>query len=232
MPLLIRLLGLVLIPLLAGCATRGPVVAESLPTPLDIPLDQRSSRLVPGSEDGLLLTIGDISGGHVTAALSACEGVAVLEPRPLRVGDQVRFAWNGHAYCLHLQDVRNTLIGEDTALFRITDPAEDHRRSAAGGREKILAYINQVRAARGAIFIRNGLDYSGEQAAEFLQRKWEHKGDAVRTAEQFIAQVATRSESSGEPYGVVLPEGNTVPLAHWLRGESAHATAPSRPRGG
>lgn len=222
---------LALVLALAGCATRGPVVADRLPTPLDIPLDHRSSRLVPGSEDGLLLTIGDITRGQVTTALSACEGVEVMEPRPLRIGDQVSFDWNGHPYRLHLQDVRDTLIGQDTALFRITDPTDDHRRAAEGGREQILTYISRVRAARGAIFIRNGLDYSGEQVAEFLQRKWEHKGDAVRTAEEFLAQVATRSESCGEPYRVVLPEGATVPLAHWLREDAAHATAPSRPKG-
>lgn len=82
---------------------------------------------------------------------------------------------------------------------------------------QVHRWLDMVRRARGAIFVRNGMDYGGDQVADCLQRKWELKHAQIHSAEDFLRLVATRSETSGQVYQVLLPDGRMVPLVTWLR---------------
>ncbi|HVE66201.1 MAG TPA: DUF5329 family protein [Thermoanaerobaculia bacterium] len=75
-----------------------------------------------------------------------------------------------------------------------------------------------LEAVRGsdAVFIRNGKEHSGPKAASHLRRKLAFAGGRVQTARDFITGIATRSEETGEPYRLRLPEGRVRPLAEWL----------------
>ena len=80
---------------------------------------------------------------------------------------------------------------------------------------KIEALLSGMRS-KDAVFIRNGKEHTGRKAASHLKRKLTFAGDRVRTAQDFITGIATRSEETGEPYRVRFRSGEVRPLADWL----------------
>jgi hypothetical protein len=75
-------------------------------------------------------------------------------------------------------------------------------------------------AHRGDIrFLRNGKDYDGKQAADFLRGKLKWRIEKVATVQDFIEQIGTRSTTSGMAYQVRLADGRTLPSAEFLRQE-------------
>lgn len=66
-------------------------------------------------------------------------------------------------------------------------------------------------------FIRSGTEYTGKEAKSHMQRKWDYAGSRIKTAEQFIEYLGTKSSMTGEPYYVVLKDGTKVESAIWLR---------------
>ena len=82
--------------------------------------------------------------------------------------------------------------------------------------ERLLKYIEAQRQLR---FVRNGTPYSAKEAALFLRSKLDKMGQHVTTAAQFIDQIASRSSTSGEPYLIRFPDGQTVSAAQFLGDE-------------
>jgi hypothetical protein len=93
---------------------------------------------------------------------------------------------------------------------------------AAGGwravseRGRIDAAINRVQTSP-LTFIRNDKEYDGKAAAQHLKNKLERAGDRIKTFDQFVEHIATKSSISGKPYLVKLEDGKTVELAAWIR---------------
>jgi hypothetical protein len=84
---------------------------------------------------------------------------------------------------------------------------------------RIERLIQFVEAQKGAYFVRNGSDYSPQDAAKFLRSKFSKMGEHVSTAQQFIEQIASRSSTSGEPYLIRFADGRVVPAARLLGDE-------------
>ncbi|MBF9253424.1 DUF5329 family protein [Pontibacter sp. 172403-2] len=76
--------------------------------------------------------------------------------------------------------------------------------------QKVERLIEWVRHLDGATFIRNGEEYNCQQAADHLQSKWEKHKDEVKTAEEFIDGLASKSGMTGEDYLIRFPDGKTV----------------------
>ena len=76
--------------------------------------------------------------------------------------------------------------------------------------QKIDLLIASVEHTPGAVFIRNGSEYNGAQAAEHLRMKWHKAGSHVRTANDFIVLCASKSSFSGLPYRIRLKNGETM----------------------
>lgn len=70
-------------------------------------------------------------------------------------------------------------------------------------------------------FYRNGSWYSGSMAQDHLKTKFEYlaKRDLISSAEEFIAEAATKSSMSGEPYQVRCPRQEAQPSSVWLSNE-------------
>jgi hypothetical protein len=66
-------------------------------------------------------------------------------------------------------------------------------------------------------FIRNGQEYSAADGAEHLREKLSKAGDRVKTTDDFITGVASRSYLSGKAYLVKFPDGHTQSTGDWLR---------------
>lgn len=75
--------------------------------------------------------------------------------------------------------------------------------------------IAQVKQS-GYRFVRNGSEHTAEEGAEHLRTKLSRAGGRVKTAEDFISGIASKSYLSGEIYMVKTPEGKTFPAGKWL----------------
>jgi hypothetical protein len=96
------------------------------------------------------------------------------------------------------------------AVLANPTPAESQRI------DKLIAAVGKRTDIR---FIRNGKEYSCEQAAEFLRGKLKWRLDKVTTVQDFIEQIGTRSTTSGESYQVRMAGGQTMPSAEFLQQE-------------
>jgi hypothetical protein len=94
-------------------------------------------------------------------------------------------------------------------------------------RRLIEALITSVEQLRDARFIRNGKDYSAPDAARFLRTKWESREAEVRSAQDFIEKVATRSSTTGRPYLIRHADGREQPSAELLRARLSELRAPA-----
>jgi hypothetical protein len=77
-------------------------------------------------------------------------------------------------------------------------------------------------------FIRNGREYSAAEGADHLRDKLAGAGDRVKTTEDFITGVASKSLLSGKPYLVKFSDGRTQPTGDWLRAHLAEARRSKR----
>ena len=90
-------------------------------------------------------------------------------------------------------------------------------------KEKIEYLLDQVARVEG-VFIRNGTEYTPEQAVEHLRMKltnamngWFAPKKEKWTAEMFIEKIASKSSLSGKPYQIKFNDGKLVKVAEWLR---------------
>ena len=72
-------------------------------------------------------------------------------------------------------------------------------------------------------FIRNGSEYSAAEGADHLRHKLTKAGNRVKTTDDFIKGIASKSYLSGKPYLVKFADGRTQPTGDWLSTHLAKA---------
>jgi hypothetical protein len=87
-------------------------------------------------------------------------------------------------------------------------------------RDKIEAALARMDKS-DLVFIRNGSEYTGKAAADHMRAKLKQAGDSVKTFDEFVDKVASKSSMSGKPYLVKFKDGSTTELAKWLREKPA-----------
>jgi len=114
--------------------------------------------------------------------------------------------------------MRRRLVAGSLALLTLVarpgwaeTPAQEQSRI-----EKLIRYVEAQKAMK---FIRNGTEYTAEDAGKFLRGKLEAMGGEVTTARQFIKRIASRSSMSGQPYHVRLADGRTLLAENFLEDE-------------
>ncbi len=75
-----------------------------------------------------------------------------------------------------------------------------------------IRYLLERIAGSKEKFIRNGQVFEGAQARLWLLYKLGHWVNGVKTADDFIAHVASFSQKTGEPYVVEFPDGKSYSL--------------------
>lgn len=203
-----------------SCAALVSCSHEEKPAPKESPIrdlpatlrvTQRSTAVVPGSDDKLSLTIDDITRGQVMVGLAEASGAPVLAMTSLTDGKSTDFTYAGSRFTLRLKLIENALVGDDFATFSI--------EAATGGAteaDRIEKLISHVEGLKDVTFVRNGKDHTPSDAAKLLRHK--HKSmSADVTAEQFIVEAGTKSSTSGQPYEIRHADGRTVPSADFLR---------------
>lgn len=101
-----------------------------------------------------------------------------------------------------------------TTMLLAAGPAAAAERPARE-QARIEALLQTI-AYSDAIFIRNGENHMPLEAIEHLRMKLDYVGDRVKTAEQFIEYIASKSSFSGKTYFVQLPGREKMKAGIWL----------------
>jgi hypothetical protein len=182
---------------------------------------QRRSAELPGSGGYIELLAGDVTHGQVLAELRGAKGEQFVAPRSMRPGDVVPFTLGGEQYALVLQQLRNLLIGDDQAVFRVAL----HARLQRSRIDALLARVEREQV----VFEREGEEHDGPTAAAHLRRKLAASGSAAGlTLESFIERIGSRSSTTGRPYHVRRADGTRVEAGVWLRELAAEVEAAER----
>lgn len=111
---------------------------------------------------------------------------------------------------------RSMSIMKQALFFILLAALAPQSAPAMSEQEKIRALLDRVETS-SLVFIRNGSEYSSREARKHLELKLSKAGSVIRTAEQFIAHIASGSSWSGAPYYIKLRDGSVVKSADWLR---------------
>jgi hypothetical protein len=190
-----------------------PVAPQPAIKTVEVTVKQRSTTAIPGTDEAIRVTIDDITANQVRASLSLKDGTAVLADRSLVPGDAAAFEFGGASYRLKLKQLNNALIGEDFATF-LVQPAALAFKSE---KEKIEHLIQEIAGLKDAKFIRNGKEHTAEEAATHLRQKLTAVEKEIKTADEFVEKVATKSSLTDEPYTIRMADGKLVNLAVYLR---------------
>jgi Family of unknown function (DUF5329) len=91
-------------------------------------------------------------------------------------------------------------------------------RAAATPAEEIAHLLSFV-ATSSCSFMRNGRSYPSTEARAHLEQKYAYVKNRIKTAEDFIEFVASRSSTSGKPYLVRCGRGDEQASSEWFRAE-------------
>lgn len=80
-------------------------------------------------------------------------------------------------------------------------------RLLAGPTEEIESLLSYVGNLSGAKFVRNGEAHAPADAVAHMRLKWSKQKGRINTAEDFIAQCASKSTVSGKPYLIRYDDG-------------------------
>lgn len=185
--------------------------------PLRITVRQRSTVPVPGTNGELSITIDDITRDQVMVNLIGKDGSPLFGPVSMKDGDSRSFRFENVSYSIRLAEMKTALIGDDFASFVIAEPLPDTLTED----EKIDRLIATVEALEDARFVRNDVEYTAQDAADHLRRKRAAAGGQVRTASEFIEQIASKSSVSGKEYEIRFADGNTIRARDFLFEELA-----------
>lgn len=209
-----------------GAETQTWYEIQAIPDRLDLAREggrfsvvQRRTAAVPGSRDYLRVRLGDLTAGQVLVEVSGADGRVFVAQRSLRTRDEVEFELFGGRYVLLVEKLVNLLIGDDFAELSVA-------RAADRPPDAIGALLQRIAAAE-LTFVREGQDYTGDEAVRMLRAKL----DAWRgelTVDTFIDEIASRSSTTGHAYQVRLRDGTVVEARRWLRSELARLPASAR----
>jgi hypothetical protein len=90
------------------------------------------------------------------------------------------------------------------------------KKNKLSEKEKITILIRSIDELKNAKFYRNGNLYDSKTAAEHLKMKWTKAGNNIKTAEEFIEEIASKSSLSGKDYKIIFENGNEILVKKFL----------------
>ncbi|MFY9344609.1 MAG: DUF5329 family protein [Planctomycetota bacterium] len=180
-------------------------------------VQQRRRAQVPGSRGWLAVDIDDITHGGTLLRVRDAEGRELVARQLVHERDFVEVTLPAERCVIVVDRLVNLLVGDDHAVLHV-------QRANGFVPDRIGQLLRAVGAAT-ATFVREGQDYEAAAAKQFLVAKLSaHRGPPV-TVDEFIDKLASTSSQTGKPYEVRLPDGTTVTMREWLRGELAKIEA-------
>ena len=83
--------------------------------------------------------------------------------------------------------------------------------------DELITYVQ----TSGVGVIRSGDGYYGREGADNLRRERGAAGERVKTTDDFINGIASKSYLNGKPYLVKFADGHTQPTGEWLKAHLA-----------
>ncbi len=102
-------------------------------------------------------------------------------------------------------------------LFLLFSLAANSQQQTYTDNQKIDHLITYISKLNDAVFIRNESEHSAKDAAAHLQMKREKAGKRIKTVEDFIVKLASKSSMSGEPYMIRFKNGKEFSCEMVLR---------------
>ncbi len=124
------------------------------------------------------------------------------------------FEFNGKYFKLICDRLINKGLREDYGYFTIVRDSTNYLETKDES-DKIELLIKKVEVA-DIVFIRNGEEHSGKEAAKHLRKKWDYSEGQVKTVDSFIENLASKSSVSGKPYEVRLKNGKVMQADKWF----------------
>ncbi|EPG73739.1 hypothetical protein LEP1GSC058_3765 [Leptospira fainei serovar Hurstbridge str. BUT 6] len=94
---------------------------------------------------------------------------------------------------------------------------------------EINALLSTLDSCKGCVFIRNGSEHTVQEAKAHLLRKYEATKGRIKTTEDFIVGLASKSSITGTPYKIRFPDGKEVESEKWLTEQLAKLRKPVSP---
>jgi Family of unknown function (DUF5329) len=82
---------------------------------------------------------------------------------------------------------------------------------------KIVALLEHVGHQTDAVFLAKEKTYTAPAAAKVLRQLWEARADAILTAEEVIADIASVSATGGCPSRIRFKNGREIAIGAYLR---------------
>jgi hypothetical protein len=76
--------------------------------------------------------------------------------------------------------------------------------------------IDSIAKLEGATFIRNDGEHSAATAAALMRYRWNRDKDKLKTAEEFVKELASKSSTTGKPYVIRFKDGTEVKSGEYL----------------
>jgi hypothetical protein len=96
--------------------------------------------------------------------------------------------------------------------------------AAPSEKDKIDYLLGQL-ASSDVTFVRNGEDHTGAWGKDHLEQKMKDANKPDMTAEDFIADIASKSSHTDKPYLIKARDGTTVEAGQWLKEKLAQMPA-------
>lgn len=174
-------------------------------------LVQRTEIALPSDSEIIYCCIDDITKGRTLITFKKKD--EVILNRSIGEGDHIPFLIHDEAYTLSCTKLKNKLIGEDYGVFKIMKGGTP-QKSQLNESDQIEALIQTIEES-DVIFIRNGDEYSPQEAAKHMRKKWNYAKDDIHTLDDFIENIASKSSMSGSPYQVKLKNGSAIEAKEW-----------------
>lgn len=99
-------------------------LALKLPNePVELTVLQRRSKAIPGSENRILLRLGDITAGQVILSVRSDEDEVLLDDTSVKPGEVAKFAVADKVFYVRLRDLTNVLLGDnDFGILEVWPP--------------------------------------------------------------------------------------------------------------
>lgn len=94
---------------------------------------------------------------------------------------------------------------------------------------RIDRLLTMIATRRDVRMVRNGEEHDAAKAVYFLRRKLDSMGGDIKTCEEFIDRIASRSSTTGQLYWVKLSDGRDMPAGDFLRLELARQDKENKP---
>jgi len=204
----------ILILFIIGCSSEEkPVNQLLLPKKgFKFQLVQRTQISLPSVDGNVICSINDITKGQTQIVIKENERVLVAES--IMEMEPINFKFNNFSYTVTCKGMVNKLFGDDFAHFEIVENV--HPKKAAKDETKEIEALLKKIESSNIIFVRNGDEYSAQDAAEHLRSKWKQSAGKIKTKNDFINHIATQSSMTGELYYVILKDGQKFTLSDWI----------------